>query len=102
MLSSSITSITVLLIIDFVFREGFGLFSKSPVEHGTVLAVNANNPVKKLSAMQVKKIFDQEITNWKQVGGKNDSIILFHQYHFHSLTKALASACIYLIKINSA
>jgi phosphate transport system permease protein len=77
MLSSSITSITVLLIIVFLFREGFGLFGHSPVEEGTVLAVNKTNPVKKLSADQVKHIFDQEITNWKEVGGNNDSIILF-------------------------
>jgi phosphate transport system permease protein len=77
MLSSSITSIAVLLIIVFLFREGFGLFSKPPVEKGTVLAVNKHNPVKKLSALQVKNIFDQKITNWKEVGGNNDSIILF-------------------------
>jgi len=77
MLSSSITSITVLLIIIFLFREGLGLFGKSPVEHGSYLAVNKANPVKELSADQVKRIFDQEITNWKEVGGNNDSIILF-------------------------
>jgi phosphate transport system permease protein len=77
MLSSSITSITVLLIIVFLFREGFGLFGKSPVEEGTFLAVNKTNPIKTLSADQVKHIFDQEITNWKDVGGANDSIILF-------------------------
>lgn len=77
MLSSSITSITVLLIIIFLFREGLGLFGKSPIEHGTVLAVNKANPVKKLTAIQIKHIYDQEITNWSQVGGNNDTIILF-------------------------
>src|SRR5688572_9306067 len=77
MLSSSITSITVLLIIVFLFREGFGLFNQPPVEHGMVLAVNKTNPVTNLSAEQIKGIFDQEITNWKDVGGRNDSIILF-------------------------
>jgi len=77
LLSSSITSITVLLIIVFLFREGFGLFNKPPVEHGTVLALNINNPVKKLSALQVKNIFDQKITNWKEVGGNDEKIILF-------------------------
>lgn len=77
MLSSSITSITVLLIIVFLFREGLGLFGSSPVEHGTVLAVNKANPVKKLTALQIKHIYDQEITNWSEVGGNNDTIILF-------------------------
>ena len=42
-----------------------------------MLAVNKANPVKKLSAVQVKHIYDQEITNWSQVGGNNDTIILF-------------------------
>ncbi len=77
MLSSSITSITVLLIILFLFREGLGIFGKSPMEHGTVLAINKANPVKKLTAAQIKHIYDQEITNWSEVGGNNDTIILF-------------------------
>lgn len=77
LLSSSITSITVILIIVFLFREGFGLFGQSPAEEGTILVVNQTNPVNTLSAEQVKGVFDQEITNWKEVGGNNDSIILF-------------------------
>lgn len=77
MLSGSVTSITVLLIILFLFREGLGIFGKSPIEHGTVLAINKSNPVKKLTAAQIKHIYDQEITNWSQVGGNNDTIILF-------------------------
>lgn len=41
------------------------------------MAVNKTNKVKHLNAEQIKLIFDGEITNWKTVGGKNDSIILF-------------------------
>jgi phosphate transport system permease protein len=76
-LSGTITSITVLLIIVFLFREGTGLFGKSPIEENHVLAVNSANPVQKLTAAQVKDIFNQEITNWKQVGGKDEAIVLF-------------------------
>ena len=34
--SSTITSLTVILIIIFLFREGIGLFSSKPVDKGYV------------------------------------------------------------------
>jgi phosphate transport system permease protein len=74
--SSTITSLTVILIIIFLFREGIGLFSSKPVDKGYVFALNINNPVKELSAKQLKDIFNQDITNWKDVGGNNDTITL--------------------------
>jgi phosphate transport system permease protein len=74
--SSTITSLTVILIIIFLFREGIGLFYSKPVDKGYVFALNINNPVKKLSAKQLKDIFNQDITNWKDVGGNNDTITL--------------------------
>ncbi len=75
--SSAVTTLTVLLIVFFLFREGAGIFGTSPVEEGSSLVLNKDNPITSLSAADVKHIFDQEITNWKQLGGKNDSIILF-------------------------
>ncbi len=75
--SSTITSIAVIFIIIFLFKEGIGLFSSKPIEPGYFIAVNSNNPVKKLSAEQIDMIFNQDITNWKKLGGYNDSIILF-------------------------
>jgi phosphate transport system permease protein len=77
-LSGTITTITVLLIVVFLFREGSGLFNRSTMEKGFVLAVNKSNPVAKLSSYEIKEIFDGKITNWKQVGGKNEEIKLFH------------------------
>ena len=76
-MSAAITSITVLLIIIFLFQEGLSIFSKKPVDDDTVIAVNSGNPVSKLTGLQIKDIFDQKITNWKQLGGNNDSIKLF-------------------------
>jgi len=76
LLSSSISAFTVLLIIVFLFREGFSLFNTSPLENNNVIVVNSENTVKSLNALQIKEIFDQNITNWKSVGGKNDTIIL--------------------------
>jgi phosphate transport system permease protein len=74
--SSTVTSLTVILIIIFLFREGVGLFRSKPVDKGYVFALNINNPVKELSAKQLKDIFNQDITNWKEVGGYNDTITL--------------------------
>ncbi len=76
MLSSSITTITLLLIIVFLFGEGLSLFKESPLEKGDVIAVNGKNPINHLKAEQIKNIFDQNITNWKEIGGNNDSILL--------------------------
>ncbi len=75
--SSTITSITVIFIIIFLFQEGIGLFWNKPIEKGYFIAVNKDNPVKKLSAAQIDLIFNQDITNWNKAGGQNDSIILF-------------------------
>lgn len=76
MLSGAVTSLTVLLIIVFLFGEGLSLFSTSPVENNNAIAVNKNNPVNHLTPSQIKDIFDEKITNWKDVGGKDDSIII--------------------------
>lgn len=77
MISSSISALAVLLIVLFLFKEGFSLFSTSPLENHNVIVVSKGNPVEKLTAPQIKDIFDQKITNWQTVGGKNDTIILF-------------------------
>lgn len=75
--SSTITSITVIFIIVFLFKEGIGLFNTKPTEPGYFIAINKNNPVKKITSEQIDLIFNQDVTNWKKLGGKNDSIILF-------------------------
>jgi phosphate transport system permease protein len=74
LISGSVTSITILLIILFLFKEASGLFNTPVIENGYVLAMNKSNPVKKLSSYQIKQIFDSEITNWDQVGGKEEAI----------------------------
>lgn len=76
-LSSYITSITVILIIIFLFKEGANVFRKSLMEGGNVLVVNAANGVSEIPPALIKDVFDQKITNWKTLGGSNDSIILF-------------------------
>jgi phosphate transport system permease protein len=76
MLSGTVTTLTVLLMVFFIFREGIGLFNTSPLEKQSIIVGNQENKIEKLSGLQIKHIFDQDITNWKQLGGKDDSIIL--------------------------
>ena len=74
LISGSVTSITILLIVIFLFKEASGLFNSPVIEEGYVLAFNKTNPVKKLSSYQIKEIFDGAITNWDEVGGKEEPI----------------------------
>lgn len=69
--SSMVTSVTVLLVIVFLFKEGIGLFNQTAVENHVVVVVNSANSVHELTSKQVKDIFNQDITNWKEVGGQD-------------------------------
>lgn len=75
--SGSITSLVILLIIVFLFKEAAGLFRTPTVEEGYVLAVNKENPVGTLSPEQLKTIFDGEVTNWREAGGPDEPITVF-------------------------
>ena len=66
-----VSSLTILLMVVFLFKEGAGLFSSKQVEDGYVLAVNKSNKVDHLGVENIKDIFDMEITNWKEVGGED-------------------------------
>lgn len=43
--SGFVTSITILLIVLFLFTETFGLFNSKVIEEGYVLALNGDNKV---------------------------------------------------------
>ncbi len=76
-LSGAVTTVTILLIVVFLFREGLGLFRSPAVEKGYALCVNAANPVVRLNPGQIKQIFDYEIVNWTELGGTDRAIELF-------------------------
>jgi phosphate transport system substrate-binding protein len=52
-------------------------FAKEPLD----IIVNKQNPVKGLSLMHVKEIFAGKITNWKEVGGRDEKIVVLTQLH---------------------
>lgn len=75
--SGFLTSVVILLIVVFLFSEGFGLFSQKTIEDGYTLIINKENPVNELDAKQIKLIFDGDITNWRDAGGKDENIKTF-------------------------
>ncbi|HKR03770.1 MAG TPA: phosphate ABC transporter permease subunit PstC [Bacteroidia bacterium] len=77
MISSSVTTLTVLLIIFYLFKEASGIFTMSPVESGYTMLANKDNPVRKLDAEDIKNVFDGNIVNWKDIGGTDQDIQIF-------------------------
>ena len=75
--SGFVTSLTIVLIVLFLFSEALGLFGSKVVEEGYVLALNRQNTVNQLSPAQIKGVFDEEITNWRKLGGEDMPIRLF-------------------------
>lgn len=75
--SGFVTSLTIVLIVLFLFSEAVGLFTSRVIEEGYVLALNKDNKVNELTPVQIKDLFDEEITNWREVGGENLPIRLF-------------------------
>jgi phosphate transport system permease protein len=63
------TSIIVLLIVVFLFKEGISFLGESPVEHSYTLIGHRDNPVNELKDLDIKNIFDGKINNWKEIGG---------------------------------
>ena len=76
-ISGTTTSIIILLIVIFLFREGAGFFQHSEIENGYALCVNGKNPINRLNPEQIKQVFDYEIDNWNLVGGKDEEIVPF-------------------------
>lgn len=75
--SGFVTSVVILLIIGFLFTEGAGLFGEPVVEEGYVLALNSENPVSTLTAAEIKAVFDEDVVNWKDLGGRDMAIETF-------------------------
>lgn len=75
--SGALTSIVILLIVIFLFKEGLGLFNAPSVEEGYQLVVHTDNPIEELSVNEIKQIFDSEITLWSELNGIDDEIRIF-------------------------
>ncbi|MCS7028159.1 MAG: substrate-binding domain-containing protein [Bacteroidia bacterium] len=55
-----------------------------PIAHTYIsIIVNADNPIEEISFEQLRKIYTGEITNWKEIGGKNEPIQKFSLENFN-------------------
>jgi phosphate transport system substrate-binding protein len=59
--------------------KGFELEKKAIGRDAFVFVNNKANPVRTLTQEQIKQIYEGKITNWKQVGGGNSSIIAYQR-----------------------
>jgi len=76
-ISGFATTIVILLMVIFLFREGFGLFRSPVVEKGFALCVNASNPVEHIGSSTIKKVFNGVIKDWSEFSSFNEKIVLF-------------------------
>ncbi|WP_218082459.1 PstS family phosphate ABC transporter substrate-binding protein [Anthocerotibacter panamensis] len=63
--------------VDNAERNGISPFEIKTSIDGLAVIVNKSNPVKKLTYQELQAIFTGQITNWKDVGGKDAPISLY-------------------------
>ena len=63
------SSIVIVLIILFLFKEGAGLMGQRPVEFGQTIVAHPSNGIRRLDAAQIRAIQEGKITDGGQVGG---------------------------------
>lgn len=65
--------------IDYAKEKKVELQYDKVVNEGFVFFINADNPVDSLTIEEIQKIYTGEITNWKEVGGKDEEIIAYQR-----------------------
>lgn len=60
-------------------------------KEGLVFLVNSDNPVNSLTLEQIKDIYTGKITNWSQVGGKDEEIFAYQKEENSSAQNAMNS-----------
>lgn len=65
--------------IDFAKEQGNEFEYTEIAKEAFVFFVHKDNPVENLTTEEIKKIYSGKITNWKEVGGKDEEIIAFQR-----------------------
>ena len=65
--------------IDFARKQGNEFEYTEIAKEAFVFFVHKDNPVESLTTEEIKKIYSGKITNWKEVGGKDEEIIAFQR-----------------------
>jgi phosphate transport system permease protein len=73
----AVTTLVIVLMVVFLFKEGMGFFGQPAVERGYALCVRPDNPVERLTPEEIRRLFDGEITDWREVGGRAEPVVPF-------------------------
>ena len=65
--------------VDFAEKNGTTIDYTKIGYEAFVFFVHKDNPIESLTVQQIKGIYSGKITNWKQVGGKNEKIVPFQR-----------------------
>lgn len=65
--------------IDYANEQGTTFQYTQIGSDAFVFFVHKDNPVESLTAQQIKDIYSGKITNWSQVGGKNEKIVAYQR-----------------------
>lgn len=68
---------------------------------GIAVVVNQANPVRSLSAAQVKDIFTGKISNWSQVGGDNEKIVVISRDSSSGTFEAFGELALHKAKVRA-
>ena len=68
------SSLVIVLITVFLFREGGAVFWESPLEYGMVMVCHPDVPVRSLKGQQLFDIKEGKTRNWAEFGGPNQRI----------------------------
>ncbi len=63
--------------LDLKKKRGVDAYELSVALDGLALFVNNKNPLQELTISQLKEIYTGEVTNWNELGGPNQKIILY-------------------------
>ncbi|MCL1849756.1 MAG: substrate-binding domain-containing protein [Clostridiales bacterium] len=63
--------------IQDIKSRGVDLVITPIAKEGFVFLVHPDNPIDSLTQQQIRDIYSVKITNWKEVGGKDEAILLF-------------------------
>ncbi len=65
--------------LDYAAEKGTH-FTFTPIGYDAfVFFVNKDNPIESLTSEQITAIYSGEITNWKELGGKNEEIVAYQR-----------------------
>jgi phosphate transport system permease protein len=71
------SSVIILLIIGFLFKEGAGIIGEIPLEFETAVVVHPSAGVDALTPEQIRLISERRVTDWTEVGGAPLPIVYY-------------------------